>query len=87
MTKSSDADRAALDARIESARIHRPALYAFVSKVRAGIVPSMIEAGAMLREAGADRDEARSICARWSEPEDDGFARFMAQLRAFDLRS
>ena len=84
-------DKARLDAFMDRARVYKPALYAFCAKLRAGAYPTVVELGAMLYEAGCDRDEARAEVLRYQEaieglePVDDGFERFMDSLKAFKL--
>ena len=82
-------DKAQLDAFMDRARAHKPALYAFCSKLRAGVEPNMMDAAAMLREARVDPDEAKPILRMFAEaerePEKDAYARFMDSLRAFKL--
>lgn len=66
----------------------KPALTAFVAKMRAGKYPTILEYGALLHEAGCSQTEARDMTLRYktalsghSSAEDE----LMASLRSFSL--
>ena len=89
MPTSAEAERAALDRKIELSRHRKPALFAFVSELRAGREPSITQAALMLMEADVPAEEARPILQLFAEHErsasHDPFDTFMATLQSFNL--
>ena len=83
--------KAELEAFMAKARVYKPAMYAFCSKLRAGVHPSTMDAAAMLQEAGVSAEEARPILREFTEvedePRDDAYERLMASLKSFRLGS
>jgi hypothetical protein len=67
---------------------HKPALATVVTQLRAGRLPSALQYGALLREAGCDQAEARSMTAAYAKDlsgHSSAEEEFMESLRAFSL--
>ncbi len=66
----------------------RPAAEVVVSRIRAGITPTVLEYGALLRESGCDQAEARRLVAQYQADiaeRPNAENALMEQLRAFSL--